>query len=129
MILSLQVQVKKEATNLQKLISVLFIALGILLVPSAQAFAKTPSYTLTFKSDGTFEPQNLEVEAGRFKIILINDSKEAVEFESLPLRAEKVLGPGVKSFVVLTVSRPGEYPFFDEFHPDVKGLLKVLPKK
>jgi len=87
-----------------------------------------PTYTLTFKTDGTFEPARLEVPAGRFKIVLVNQSKEAVEFESLPLRKEKVLGPGVTSFVVLSLSRPGEYPFFDDFHPQVKGTLVVLPK-
>lgn len=84
-----------------------------------------PTYTLTFKADGTFEPARLEVPAGRFKIVLVNESTEAVEFESLPLRKEKVLGPGVKSFVVLKLSRPGEYPFFDDFHPEVKGTLVV----
>jgi len=87
-----------------------------------------PVYTLTFKTDGTFEPVRLEVPAGRFKLILVNESTEAVEFESLPLRKEKVLGPGVTSFVVLSLSRPGEYPFFDDFHPQVKGTLVVLPK-
>lgn len=87
-----------------------------------------PVYTLTFKADGTFAPTRLEVPAGRFKIILVNESTEAVEFESLPLRKEKVLGPGVTSFVVLSLSRPGEYPFFDDFHPQVKGTLVVLPK-
>lgn len=60
--------------------------------------------------------------------MLVNESTEAVEFESLPLRKEKVLGPGVSSFVVLSLSRPGEYPFFDDFHPQVKGTLVVLPK-
>lgn len=48
-----------------------------------------------------------------------------MEFESLPLRVEKVLAPGVTSFVVLTLSRPGEYPFFDDFHPQAKGMLVV----
>ncbi|MBB6085150.1 cupredoxin domain-containing protein [Castellaniella defragrans] len=96
-------------------------------LPAARA-ADMPVYTLTFKADGTFEPARLEVPAGRFKIVLVNESSEAVEFESLPLRKEKVLGPGVTSFVVLTLSRPGEYPFFDDFHPQVKGTLVVLPK-
>jgi hypothetical protein len=35
----------------------------------------------------------------------------------------------VTSFVVLTLSRPGEYPFFDDFHQKAKGVLVVLPKK
>ncbi|HEU0231293.1 MAG TPA: cupredoxin domain-containing protein [Burkholderiaceae bacterium] len=88
-----------------------------------------PTFTLTFQADGTFEPARLEVPAGRFKLILVNNSKEPVEFESLPLRKEKVMGPGVKSFVVITISRPGEYPFFDDFHQNVKGTLVVVPKK
>lgn len=90
--------------------------------------ADLPTFTLTFNADGTFEPARLEVPAGRFKLILVNQSKEPVEFESLQLRKEKVLGPGVTSFVVLSISRPGEYPFFDDFHQDAKGTLVVLPK-
>lgn len=92
------------------------------------AAADLPTFNITFKTDGSFDPQRLEVPAGRFKLVLINESKEPVEFESLPLRKEKVLGPGVKSFVVLSISRPGEYPFFDDFHQDSKGILVVLPK-
>ncbi|MFO1221702.1 MAG: cupredoxin domain-containing protein [Burkholderiaceae bacterium] len=97
--------------------------------PVSAARADLPTYTLTFKPDGTFEPARLEVAAGRFKIVLVNQSQQAVEFESLPLRAEKVLGPGVTSFVVLSLSTPGEYPFFDDFHPQVKGTLVVVPKR
>jgi plastocyanin len=89
--------------------------------------SELPTFELRFKPDGTFEPARLEVPAGRFKIKLINESQQPVEFESLPLRKEKVLGPGVSSFVVLTIKRPGEYPFFDDFHQDVKGTLVVVP--
>lgn len=102
----------------------LLLAVGLLGVGAVQA-AELPTFTLTFKPDGTFEPARLEVPAGRFKINLINASKEPVEFESIPLRKEKVLGPGVQSFVVITISRPGEYPFFDDFHSNVKGTLVV----
>jgi len=94
---------------------------------AGSAWADTPTFTLTFKEDGTFEPQRLEVPAGRFKINLINESKVPVEFESLPLRKEKVLGPGLSSFLVFTISKPGEYPFFDDFHQSVKGTLVVKP--
>jgi plastocyanin len=110
------------------------LASAVLLLASASAGMpaladELPTFQLTFKADGTFEPQRLEVPAGRFKIELSNESKEPVEFESIPLRKEKVLGPGVKSFVVITISRPGEYPFFDDFHQDVKGTLVVKPKE
>lgn len=90
--------------------------------------AELPTFTLTFKANGSVEPARLEVPAGRFKILLINDSDQPVEFESRPLRKEKVMGPGIQSFVVMTISRPGEYPFFDDFHQDVKGTLVVVPK-
>ena len=83
---------------------------------------------MTFKPNGTFEPATLEVPAGRFKIELINESNEPVEFESIPLRKEKCWAR-VKSFVVITISRPGEYPFFDDFHQNVKGTLVVKPKE
>jgi hypothetical protein len=32
---------------------------------------------------------------------------------------EKVLSPGVTSFVVIHPLKPGRYPFFDEFHLDL----------
>jgi len=96
---------------------------------AAAAAADLPTLRLTFRPDGRFEPDVLEVPAGRFKIELVNASDQPVEFESLPLRKEKVLGPGVTSFVVITVKRPGRYPFFDDFHPDVKGELVVVPAR
>jgi len=104
------------------------LAAALLALPTAAGAAGLPTFTLAFKPNGTFEPQRLEVPAGRFKIELVNESNEPVEFESLPLRKEKVLGPGVKSFVVITISRPGEYPFFDDFHQQVRGTLVVKPE-
>lgn len=123
-------RVKKVVTRLSRSVRVWLAGLGLILGLAGNVYADgLPTFTLTFRSDGTFDPVRLEVPSGRFKLVLINDSKEPVEFESLPLRKEKVMGPGVKSFVVITISRPGEYPFFDDFHQDVKGTLVVVPKK
>ena len=108
-------------------VGLLVLLLGGLL-PLIAASADLPTHTLTFTADGRFDPPRLEVAPGRFKIVLVNRSTQAVEFESLPLRVEKVLAPGVTSFVVLSLSRPGEYPFFDDFHPEAKGVLVVKPK-
>lgn len=81
---------------------------------------------LTFK-DGSFSPPRLEIAAGdSVKITLVNAGAEPVEFESHALRKEKVLGPGVTSFVVLRGVAAGEYDFFDDFHPDAaKGVIVV----
>lgn len=119
-------RVVTDVTKIMRILAALLVWIGMGVTAQAD---ELPTFTLTFKADGTFETQRLEVPAGRFKIELINASNEAVEFESLPLRKEKVLGPGVTSFVVITISRPGEYPFFDDFHPNVKGTLVVKPKE
>lgn len=127
MILSLLVQVKKVVINWPKLLlMVVLISFGS--YPWTTAYAEMPTVEINFNADGSFSPDRIEVPAGRFKLILVNKTNQAVEFESIPLRTEKVLGPGVTSFVVLSLSRPGEYPFFDDFHPQAKGTIVVLPK-
>jgi len=81
--------------------------------------APLPSYELILR-DGHFTPAVLEVPAGqRFKIVLKNQGEGPAEFESTPLRVEKVLSPGVTTFVVIHPLRPGRYPFFDEFNPQL----------
>lgn len=95
------------------------ILLLILALPTWAA--PLPTYELAI-SDGRFTPPSLTVPAGqRFKIIVRNVGQGPIEFESLPLRVEKVLGPGVTSFVVIHPLKPGRYTFFDEFHLDLPG--------
>jgi len=70
-------------------------------------------------NNGAIDPLHLEVPANRpFKLEIHNIGTTPVEFESLELRKEKVLGPKVKSFMVIRRLPPGEYKFFDDFHPD-----------
>jgi len=52
-----------------------------------------------------------------------NDGKTPIEFESKALKFEKVLAPGAKSSVVVNPLKPGEYGFFDEFHPEATGKI------
>ena len=99
--------------RLHRVVAAVLIGLAAFAGMAPAQADELPTFTLRFKPDGTFEPA----------------SNEPVEFESIPLRKEKVLGPGVKSFVVITISRPGEYPFFDDFHQSVKGTLVVKPKE
>ncbi|HLD65067.1 MAG TPA: cupredoxin domain-containing protein [Pseudomonas sp.] len=98
----------------RSVLALLLLGLGL----PVQA-AGLPSYELIIR-DGHFSPSRLEVPAGqRFKIVLHNQGQGPTEFESTPLRVEKVLSPGVSSFVVIHPLRPGQYPFFDEFHLDL----------
>jgi hypothetical protein len=74
--------------------------------------------------DGSIAPTVLEVPAGkRIKIMVSNDGTTPIEFESKALKFEKVLAPGAKSSVVINPLKPGEYGFFDEFHPEATGKI------
>jgi hypothetical protein len=70
-------------------------------------------------NDGVVAPQRLEVPANRRLVIeLVNKGKSPAEFESRELRKEKVLAPESSSSLVIRSLDPGEYDFFDDFHPD-----------
>lgn len=86
----------------------------------AAAFAgDSAEYTVVLTDTG-FSPPELRVPSGtRIKVVLVNASASAVEFESVPLRKEKVLGPHATSFVVFRGLDSGEYLFFDDFHPNL----------
>ena len=97
-----------------------------LLSMSVAAIAEDyPVFVIEFK-DGAISPPVIEVPAGtRFKLELRNTGLSPVEFESIELRKEKVLGPGVTSFIVIRSLDPGEYRFFDDFHLDMPPATLV----
>ena len=97
----------------------------LLAVSTPVAAAETATFTIEMK-DGTMTPNRLEVPAGTpVKIIVKNTGTSPAEFESARLRQEKVLSPGAQSFIVLRNLSPGEYPFFDDFHPDADPAVIV----
>jgi hypothetical protein len=107
-------------------VAALWLGLGWAAESRAQAAAPLPSFTLTVK-DGVFSPQRLEVPAGqRVKIVLKNEGPGPLEFENAELNIEKVIGPGVESFVVIKLP-PGEHAFVDEFNM-VTGVMTILAK-
>jgi cupredoxin-like protein len=85
--------------------------------------ADEPTFAIEFK-DGTVSPTRIEVPAKtRFKLELTNSGKTAAEFETKSPKFEKVLAAGTKSSLVIRTLDPGEYEFFDDFHPQAKGTL------
>lgn len=103
---------------------VLLLVLSAALLPNTALATDMPSYDLTLKN-GTLTPKVLKVKAGeKFIIQLHNAGNTPAEFESNSLRKEKVLAPGVKSFVVIHPLRAGSYDYFDDFHlPDARGQV------
>jgi len=86
--------------------------------------ATAEPYTLTIK-DHRFEPTRLVVPAGtRIKLTVKNLDPTAEEFESYELNREKVIPGGSVAVIYIGPLKPGEYPFFGEFHADsAKGII------
>ncbi|MFD2676023.1 cupredoxin domain-containing protein [Camelimonas lactis] len=90
---------------------------GLLAAAVPARAAGEPTFRIEFR-DGAITPLRLEVPAKtRFRLELVNHGTSAAEFESLELRKEKVLAPGVETVMVIRTLDPGEYSFFDDFHP------------
>ena len=105
----------------------LLIPSGVVaLVFAGAAFAEDdPVFRIDFK-DGVVTPRRLEVPAHRrFSLDLHNLGETPAEFESRELRKEKVLAPGTNSVLVIRTLDPGEYDFFDDFHPDAPSAVLV----
>jgi hypothetical protein len=99
----------------------LFVAL------TAASADDMPTYKLLMK-DGRIYPETLEVQAmTRFRLEVKNEGPGAAEFESLELKKELVLAPGVTRSLVFFPMKPGAYRFFDDFHPET-GQGKIVAK-
>ena len=96
--------------------------LGLFLLVAAPLGAaraeEPPVFRIEF-ADGVMTPKALEVPANvKFEIQLANKGQSPAEFESKQLRKEKVIAPGETVTMVIRGLDPGDYDFFDDFHPD-----------
>jgi hypothetical protein len=67
--------------------------------------------------DGGFEPGELVVKAQTpFRLRVVNDTQDPIEFESFELNRERVVLPGAEIVVFLPALDPGSYKFFDDLH-------------
>ena len=83
-----------------------------------------PVFKLTIQK-GHFIPETIAVPAGvRFKLLITNLGPGPEEFESYELKKESVLGEGATRPMVFAPLKPGQYPFFGEFHLETaKGSI------
>jgi plastocyanin len=92
------------------------IGLGLGLGVSPVLAAET--YTLTIK-DHRFEPAELRIPADKAATLVVkNLDATPEEFESKPLRIEKVVPGNSEATFQLRPLKPGRYKFFGEFHED-----------
>ncbi len=81
-------------------------------------------YTITIK-DHRFTPDEIKLPANkRVEITVINDDATPEEFESKPMKVEKVIPGKSKGVVRIGPLKPGRYPFFGDFHEaTAKGVV------
>ncbi len=104
---------------------VLALALILFGGPGAPRAEDEPAFAIEFH-DGRVAPQRLEVPANRrFKLELRNTGTTPAEFESSELRKEKVIAPDSTAILIFRTLDPGEYAFFDDFHPDAPQAVLV----
>lgn len=102
-------------------------ALGLFLASTTALADDMPTFKLLMK-EGRLFPETIEVPAGsRFRLEVKNEGPGAAEFESLELKKELVLAPGVTRSLVFFPMKPGSYKFFDDFHPET-GQGKIVAK-
>ncbi len=104
------------------------VALALAMAASAPAsvpaWAQDQVFELTIKNH-RFEPDRLDVPANvKFKIKVRNLDNERAEFESKPMKIEKIIAAGGETTLNVGPLKPGEYPFVEEFHEDdAKGIV------
>jgi hypothetical protein len=103
----------------------LLATLTLMIASDASRADDGVSFKIEF-SDGAVTPKRIEVPANRRILLeLSNVGKTPAEFESKELRKEKVLAPGATSTLVIRTLDPGEYDFFDDFHPEAPPAVLV----
>jgi plastocyanin len=93
-----------------------------------QAFAsdKTEKKEISIEiKDHQFTPSEVKVPVGEpFILHVKNNDASAEEFESKPLKIEKVIAGNKDAKIHVRALEKGSYPFVGEFHEDVaKGTL------
>ncbi len=88
----------------------------VLTLLAGPALAAESDYVLTIK-DHKFSPAELRVPAGKkIKLIIENQDATPEEFESHPLRREKVIPGKSKSSIFIGPLKAGRYPYVGEFN-------------
>ena len=82
------------------------------------------SFTLTIK-DHKFDPAELHIPADKAATLVVkNLDATPEEFESKPLRIEKIVPANSEASFTLRPLKAGRYKFFGEFHEDsAKGEI------
>ena len=97
----------------------LALAATLLALAAAPAYAEDALDMSISIKDHKFEPETLKVPVGKaIKLTVNNLDATAEEFESYPLRFEKVVDGKQSTVVRIKPLEAGTYIFFGEYHSD-----------
>ncbi len=108
-------------------LSILAFALSATFAVPAAVLAEEPAkVTLTLK-DHKFSPAEPTAPAGKPILLeIVNQDQTPAEFESKPIRVEKIVVGGGTVIVTLRPLKAGRYRFFDDYHEaTTEGFLVV----
>lgn len=104
------------ATGMRALLFMLALALAGAAGLPDRARAQEPEITIVIRNH-RFEPAEVRVPANkRITITVLNDDPTPEEFESIPLKVEKVIPGKSKATIRIGPLKPGRYPFIGEFN-------------
>jgi plastocyanin len=91
---------------------------------SSPAPAQDHAATVTIRNH-RFEPAEIRVPAGkRITLTVINDDPTPEEFESRPMKVEKIIPGKSRAIIRIGPLKAGSYPFVGEFHETTaKGVV------
>jgi hypothetical protein len=96
-----------------------FLSLALALMAAGAQAQQAAEIQLSYK-DKKFTPAEVTVPANTaFTIRVKNLEAKAMEFESKPLKIEKVIAANSEAVVNVRAQKPGKYKFVDEYNEDV----------
>ena len=101
------------------------LAASALLALAAPSIAAADDDVIITIKDHKFSPAEVKVPANkRIVLTIVNEDPTPEEFESHPLRVEKVIPGKSQGAVRIGPLKPGRYPFIGEFHEaTAKGVV------
>lgn len=104
--------------------SILASVFAVAILLTAPAAYAADDLTVTIK-DHKFTPSEIRIPANkRLSIVVINEDPTPEEFESLPMKIEKVIPGNSKALIRFGPVAPGRYEFIGEFNQaTAKGVM------
>lgn len=103
----------------------LALAVASLALLSPDGSARAADEIIITIKDHRFSPSEVKVPANkRVSITIVNDDPTPEEFESHPMKVEKVIAGKSKAVVRIGPLKPGRYTFVGEYHESTaKGVV------